>query len=65
MPIRSPSAFFRGEEDHIYYGNAEIQSRGLRRKPYQYMMGSFREDNFNTLNTSLDISQDLGFVTKG
>ena len=29
------------------------------------MMGSFREDNFNTLNTSLDISQDLGFVTKG
>ena len=63
-PVSFP-AFFRGEEDHIYYGNAEIKAGAYGENPYQYMMGSFREDNFNTLNTSLDISQDLGFVTKG
>jgi TonB-linked SusC/RagA family outer membrane protein len=63
-PVSFP-AYFPGEEDHIYYGNAEIKAGAYGENPYQYMMGSFREDNFNTLNTSLDISQDLGFVTKG
>lgn len=29
------------------------------------MMSSFKEGNYNTLNTSLNISQDLGFLTKG
>lgn len=63
-PVSFP-AYFPGEADHIYYGNAEIKAGAYGENPYQYMMGSFREDNFNTLNTSLDISQDLGFVTKG
>ncbi len=29
------------------------------------MMSSFRENNYNTLNTSLNITQDLSFITKG
>ena len=62
-PVSFP-AYFPGEEDHIYYGNAEIKAGAYGENPYQYMMGSFREDNFNTLNTSLDILARLGICHK-
>ncbi len=65
-PVSFP-AFFPAQEgdEHIRYGNEQINSTTLGTNPYQYMMGSFREDNYNTLNTSLDVTQDLGFITKG
>ena len=53
-PVSFP-AYFPGEEDHIYYGNAEIKAGAYGENTYQYMMGSFREDYVNTLNTSMDI----------
>lgn len=40
-PVSFP-AYFPGEEDHIYYGNAEIKAGAYGENPYQYMMGSFR-----------------------
>lgn len=41
-PVSFP-AYFPGEEDHIYYGNAEIKAGAYGENPYQYMMGSFRK----------------------
>lgn len=65
-PIAFPSFFPSQENDeHIRYGNAEIKSGVYGQNPYQYMMSSFREDNYNTLNTSLNILQKLDFITEG
>ena len=62
-PVSFP-AYFPGEEDHIYYGNAEIKAGAYGENPLPIHDGIVQGSNFNTLNTSLDISQDLGFVTK-
>lgn len=65
-PVSFPAFFPAQEGDtHIRYGNAEIKASAYGVNPFQYMMSSFREDNYNTLNTSLNISQDFGFITKG
>lgn len=65
-PISFPAYFPAQENDeHIRYGNAEIKSGVYGQNPYEYMMSSFREDNYNTLNTSLNISQKLDFITQG
>lgn len=65
-PVAFP-AYFPSEEgdEHIRFGNAEIKSGVYGQNPYAYMMSSFKENNYNTLNTSLNITQDLGFLTKG
>ena len=61
-PVAFP-AYFPSEDgdEHIRFGNAEIKSGVYGQNPYAYMMSSFKEGNYNTLNTSLNISQDLGF----
>ena len=65
-PISFPAYFPAQENDeYIRYGNAEIKSGVYGQNPYEYMMSSFREDNYNTLNTSLNISQKLDFITQG
>ena len=53
-PVSFP-AYFPGEEDHIYYGNAEIKAGAYGENPYQYMMGSFREAL--TLEDEIDVSR--------
>lgn len=65
-PVAFP-AYFPGEDgdEHIRFGNAEIKSGVYGQNPYAYMMSSFKEGNYNTLNTSLNITQDLSFLTKG
>lgn len=65
-PVTFP-AYFPNEnaDESIRFGNAEIKSGVYGQNPYAYMMSSFKETNYNTLNTSLDITQDLGFLTKG
>lgn len=65
-PISFP-AFFPSEEndEHIRFGNAQIKAGTYGRNPYEYMMSSFKEHNYNTLNTSLVVNQDFGFITKG
>lgn len=54
-----------GDGQMIRFGNAEIKSGTLGVNPYQYMLSSFSETNYNTLNTSLNIHQKLDFITKG
>ncbi|MDR2968863.1 MAG: TonB-dependent receptor [Tannerellaceae bacterium] len=65
-PVAFPATFPAQENDeYIRFGNAEIKSGVYGQNPYEYMMSSFREDNYNTLNTSLNIQQDLSFLTEG
>lgn len=65
-PVAFP-AYFPGEggDEHIRFGNAEIKSGVYGQNPYAYMMSSFKENNYNTLNTSLNVTQDMSFITQG
>lgn len=64
-PVSFPAYFPGDGDDHFYFGNAEIKSGVFGTNPYAYMMSSFKETNYNTLNTSLGVHQDLSFITKG
>lgn len=65
-PVSFPAYFPSEEGDrHIRFGNEEIKAGQFGQNPYEYMMSSFKEENYNTLNTSLELKQDLGFLTEG
>lgn len=65
-PVAFP-AYFPGQDGDrtIRFGNEFIRSDRVGHNPYAYMMSSFRETNYNTLNTSLNITQDLSMITEG
>lgn len=66
-PVDFP-AYFPSEEGDgktIRFGNQEISTGTYGVNPYAYMLSSYKETNYNTLNTSLNLHQDLGFITKG
>lgn len=65
-PIMFPAVFPAEEGDtHVRFGNAYYTGTSLRENPYAYMVSSFKQQDVNTLNTSLKIEQDLKFITKG
>lgn len=65
-PVAFPAYFpSQDGDEHIRFGNAEIKSGVYGQNPYAYMMSSYKENNYNTLNTSLNITQDMSFLTKG
>ena len=66
-PITFPATYPSQEGDtHIRFGNAWLtQGERTYLNPYAKMMESFKEENYSTLNTTLNIEQDLGFITKG
>lgn len=66
-PVEFPAYFPQqdGDDGFIRFGGAEIKPGFLGTNPYEYMMSSFKEVNFNTLNTSLALNQDLSVITKG
>lgn len=66
-PVDFPAYFpaQEGDDGFIRFGMAEIKSGTFGVNPYAEMMASFKETNFNTLNTSLSVNQDLSFITKG
>ncbi|MDR0657694.1 MAG: TonB-dependent receptor [Mediterranea sp.] len=66
-PVAFPAYFPEqdGDEGFIRFGNAEIKSGVLGQNPYAYLMSSFKETNYNTLNTSISIDQNLSFITQG
>lgn len=63
FPAYYPSE--EGDDGYIRFGNTEITPGRMGQNPYEYMLSSFKETNFNTLNTSINLKQDLDFVTKG
>jgi TonB-linked SusC/RagA family outer membrane protein len=65
-PVSFPAFYTVQEGDkHIRYGNNYISGNELNTNPYAAMLSSFRQSNTNTVNTSLHLSQDLNFLTKG
>ncbi|MBD3588505.1 TonB-dependent receptor [Bacteroides sp. GM023] len=65
-PINFPAYYPAEEGDkHVKFGNATLSGNTLYTNPYADMVTSFKEQNMNTLNTSVRIDQDLSFVTKG
>lgn len=65
-PIYFPAVLPAQEGDkHIRFGNAILEGNTLRTNPYAYMTSSFKDQDLNTLNTTVRIDQDLKFITKG
>lgn len=66
-PVAFPAYFPQqdGDDGFIRFGNSEIKPGTPGNNPYEYMMSSFKENNYNTLNTSIALSQDLKFITPG
>lgn len=66
-PVDFPAYFPSEPNDKgfIRFGMSETKPGSFGVNPYAEMMKSFKERNFNTLNTSLSINQDMKFITKG
>lgn len=65
-PILFPATYPAQPDDtHIRFGNDYISGAELYTNPYAQMLSSFKEENYNTLNTVFNIEQDLSFVTEG
>lgn len=65
-PIMFPPYFPAQEGDqHVRFGSAIRSGSSIRTNPYAYMVGSFAQQDANTLNTSLKVNQQLDFITKG
>lgn len=66
-PVAFPAYFPSQEGDggFIRFGNGEIKPNVLGANPYANMLGSFKETNYNTLNTSINLTQKLDFITEG
>lgn len=65
-PILFPATYPAQPGDtHIRFGNDILSGSELYTNPYAKMLESFKEENYNTLNTVLNIEQDLEFITKG
>lgn len=66
-PVAFPAYFPRqeGDDQFIRFGNTEIKPGQVGQNPLEYMMSSYKETNFNTLNTSIGLNQDLKFITEG
>ena len=64
-PIFFP-AYFPAEpgDEHMRFGNIRTNN-DVRVNPYAYMASSYKEGSRNTLNTSLKLTQELNFITKG
>lgn len=65
-PVTFP-AYYPAEDgdQHIRYGNEYINGTEVTINPYAAMLSSFKQTNTSTINTSLHLSQDLDFITKG
>lgn len=66
-PVTFPAYFPKQDDDGdvIRFGNAELGKNSMATNPYEYMLCNYSETNYNTINTSLVINQDLKFITKG
>lgn len=66
-PVVFP-AFFpeeEGDRGHIRFGNQILKAGSYGENPYANMLAAFQEVNYNTVNASLNLTQDLDFITKG
>lgn len=65
-PILFPATFpAQSDDTHIRFGSDILSGSELYTNPYAKMLSSFKEENYNTLNTVMNIEQGLDFITKG
>lgn len=65
-PVSFPVTFPAQEGDtHVRFGGAYLTGENVRTNPYAFMLTSYKQAQENVLNTSLKISQDFDFLTKG
>ena len=65
-PIYFPAYYPAQEGDeHVRFGSIPAVDSGVRGNPYAFMSSSYKEGSENTLNTSIKLTQQLDFVTKG
>lgn len=65
-PVQFPVMYPAAEGvDHIRFGSGFLQGQDIFPNPYAAMMNTFKEDNNNKLNVSLNLDQKLDFITKG
>ena len=66
-PVAFPATLPReeGDDQIIRFGSTSFGSGAMAQNPYQNMLSTYKEENYNTLNTSLNLTQDLGFLTEG
>lgn len=65
-PVIFPAYYDAADGDkHIRFGNNFISGKDKYHNPYAEMLSQFQEDNYSTINASVDIDQRLDFLTKG
>ena len=65
-PVSFPAFYPVSEGDeHIKFGNSIKTADRLNVNPYAYMMSSYKESNYATINASLRAVQKLDFITEG
>lgn len=65
-PVIFPAVLPAQEGDtHMRYGNRQLSGGNLYVNPYAYMSSSYKQQKWNTLNTSLNLEQKLDLITKG
>ncbi len=67
-PVLFPATYrsFEGDE-HIRFGNVYAQGKDGNRyhNPYAEMLSKYQEDNYSTINASVELDQQLDMLTKG
>lgn len=66
-PVAFPAYFpaQEGDENMIRFGNVELGKGEYGINPYEYMLRNYREEQFHTINASLNLNQKLDFITPG
>lgn len=65
-PVAFPAYYpYQNGDDHIRFGNSYRNGEMLYNNPYAYMISSCKQNDSNTMNVSLKVSQNLDFITKG
>lgn len=64
-PVEFPAYYPSAESAHVQFGSGMMQADAFFANPYADMLNSFKEENTNKLNVSLNLEQKLDFITKG
>lgn len=65
-PVAFPVMFPAQEgDDHIRFGSKTISGTELAVNPLARMASTFKQEDYSTLNASLNLEQKLDFITKG
>ena len=64
-PVEFPAYYPSVGSTHVQFGSGQMQAGSFFSNPYADMLNSFKEENTNKLNVSLNLEQNLDFITKG